>query len=464
MSDGTLVSHLMADVRHRIARRDLSSGARLPSIRQMAEKHGVSKSTVVEAYDRLAAEGVIRARAGAGFYVQGHNAPLTLSTVRPDPDRQIDPLWIMRQSLETPGGGTLLRPGTGWLPENWLPVEALRKGLRQAARMDAGSLTDYATPLGFAPLRHHLAQRLAARGISTLPDDILLTDSGSHALDLVCRFLLEPGDRVLIDDPCYFNFRALVQAHRAEAVPVPWTPQGPDLAAFATAAASHRPRLYLTNASLHNPTGASLSAATAHRLLRLAEAHDIIIVEDDIFGDFAPDPQPRLAALDGGDRVIHLGSYSKTLSAAIRCGYITARPDWLNALTDLKLATSFGHGEINARVVYSLLTDGSYRRHIDQMRSRLAEARSLLGRRLRDLGFTLWCEPADGLFLWAELPEGMDSAPLARQALTEGIVLAPGNVFSTSQSAARFLRFNAAQSGAPRLFDTLGRLMDQVRR
>jgi DNA-binding transcriptional MocR family regulator len=149
---------------------------------------------------------------------------------------------------------------------------------------------------------------------------------------------------VLVDDPCYFNFHALLRAHRVRIVGVPYTPNGPDTVQFEQVLAEHRPRLYITNSALHNPTGATLSPVTAHRVLKLADQFGLTIVEDDIFADFEPEPAPRLAAFDGLDRVIQIGSFSKTLSASVRCGYIAARPDWIEGLIDLKIATSFGGG------------------------------------------------------------------------------------------------------------------------
>ena len=120
--------------------------------------------------------------------------------------------------------------------------------------------SEYDAPLGFAPLRLQHARRLAERGVAADPDQILLTNSASQSLDLLCRFLLEPGDAVLVDDPCYFNFLAMLRAHRVKAIGVPFTPEGPDVDAFASILAAHRPRFYLTIAGLHNPTGATISA------------------------------------------------------------------------------------------------------------------------------------------------------------------------------------------------------------
>ncbi|MCG5481713.1 MAG: PLP-dependent aminotransferase family protein, partial [Ensifer alkalisoli] len=265
----SLIDRVMATVRNRISSRVLTPGARLPSIRAFATSMKVSKSTVVEAYERLAAEGLIRSRPGSGFFVAAPLAPLSLAEIGPKLDREVDPLWISRQALEA--DDAVLMPGCGWLPPGWMPADGLRRGLRALARGNAATLVDYGPPLGLLPLRQLLARRLAPRGIEASPEQILLTESGTQAIDLLCRFLLKPGDVVLVDDPCYFNFLALLRAHQAEIVAIPYQPSGPDIGAFAEALSVHRPRLYITNSALHNPTGATLAPLVAHRLLKLAD-------------------------------------------------------------------------------------------------------------------------------------------------------------------------------------------------
>lgn len=449
----TLVETVMATIRQRIAARSLTPGARLPSIRAFAKAMQVSKSTVVEAYERLAAEGAIRSRPGSGFFAAGSLAPLSLAEIGPRLDREVDPLWVSRQSLEA--GGEMLKPGCGWMPASWMPQSALRRALRTVARADDTALADYGTPLGLPALRQLLARRMEGHGIDVSPDQIMLTESGTQAIDLLCRFLIEPGDTVLVDDPCYFNFHALLRAHRAKVVSVPYTQTGPDIELFAQALAEHRPRLYITNSAIHNPTGAILSPVTAHRLLKLADQSDLTIVEDDIFADFEHSPAPRLAAFDGLNRVVHIGSFSKTLSASVRCGFIAAPRDWIEQLTDLKIATTFGGGRLAAELVLALLKDGSYRKHMDLLRARLARAMSETGARLKAIGITPWIDQPAGLFLWCSLPDGVDAAEIARRALAENVVLAPGNAFSLSGSASRFLRFNVAQCGDERIFKVL---------
>lgn len=450
---GTRIESVMQLVRQRIERRTLTPGARLPSVREMAAVSGYSKSTVVEAYDRLAAEGTIRARPGSGFYVAAALAPLDLAEMDPETDPQIDPLWMLRQSFSR---ADALRPGCGWLPDRWMAEELIRKGLRQIARAPAGqTLVSYGTAAGSDALRRLIARRLLDQGVEAAPDQVMLTDSGTHAIDLVLRFLVEPGDTVLLDDPCYFNFQALLRAHRVKLVGVPMTPTGPDPEAFAQLLAAHRPRVYITNSAIHNPTGAQLSAPLCHRILKHAEAHDLVIVEDDILADFEEELAPRYAAFDGLDRVIRVGSFSKSLSSAIRLGYIAATPDWIAAMTDLRIATGLTGNPISAELVRLVLSDSGYRRHMEKLRGRIAQARHASLRCLKSLGIAPWIEPDAGFFLWCKLPGGIDAAEIARQGLARNIVYAPGNVFSIGRTASDYMRFNAAMLDDPRIFDHL---------
>jgi DNA-binding transcriptional MocR family regulator len=453
----TRTAEVMQAIRGKVANRALAAGDRLPSVRSFAATMGVSPSTVVEAYDRLVAEGLVRARRGSGFYVSATALPpLTLAGDHPQQDRAVDPFWVSRQSLDAEPAA--LKPGCGWLPSDWMPADALRRALRALARAEETVLADYGSTRGALALRRILLARFAEEGIEVSADRLLLTASGTQALDLICRFLLRPGDTVLVDDPCYFNFRALLRAHQVKVVGVRYTASGPDIASFEAVLAAERPRIYVTNSALHNPTGATLSAQTAHRLLNVATAHDLTIVEDDIFADFEPEPSARLAVLDGLERVIRIGSFSKTLSASLRCGYIAARPDWVEDLVDLQVATGFGGpSPAAAELVASVLSGGGYRRHMEELRRRLARARRKTAERLRGVGVEPWLMPRGGFYLWCRLPDGCDSADVARSALAENVVLAPGNVFSASQSAAAFMRFNVAQCGDPRVISVLQR-------
>lgn len=454
----TKIETIMADVKAKIATVIYMPGIRLPSVRAAAKSHKVSPSTVVEAYERLQTDGIITSRPGAGFYVSDIAAPLSIADMGPNLDRAVDPLWVSRQSLETLDD--TLKPGCGWLPPDWLYSEGIRRGLRNAAKAEAKVIGEYATPLGLLALRQLLTRRMAGLGIEAEPSQVILTESGTQSIDLIFRFLLTPGDTVVVDDPCYFNFHALLRAHRVKVIGVPYTPNGPDVDAFSAILNEHKPRLYITNAAIHNPTGATLSPATAYRVLQLAQAAGLYIIEDDIFADFESTPAPRLAALDGLSKVFYIGSFSKTLSASLRCGYIAAPREWVEPLLDLKIATGFGSGQLAAAVVLSALTDNGYRKHMTTVHTRLARARAQTVPRLAKLGITPWLIPQSGMFLWCKLPDNNSATELANRCLSQGVVLAPGNTFSQSHSAENFMRFNVAQASNARVFEILAQALN----
>jgi DNA-binding transcriptional MocR family regulator len=449
-------------IRGRIANRTLVRGARLPSVRELAAKLDVSKSTVVEAYDRLAAEGAVVARRGSGFFVAGAARPLTLTTPDPAPEPAVDPSWINRHAMI--GQPDFLCPGAGWLPDSWVLDLGVQRAMRLAAGPDFARRRQYDEPLGHAPLRRLFSVRLAERGVIAEADQIVVTDSCSQALDLACRFLLSPNDRVVVDDPCYFNFHSLLRANRATAVTVPMTPDGPDVAELERLFVEHRPRLYLTTGGLHNPTGTTPSAAVVHRVLRLAEEHDVMILEDDTFADFEAEPATRLAALDGFRRVVQVGSATKAVGAALRCGYIAARHDWIPQIVDLKLATTMGNSATGAAILHRVLTESGYRRHLDGLRRKLADAMGRTLQAMRAHGLEPWIEPRAGIYLWARLPEGVSAADVARFALSKKMMFAPGPAFSASDAARGCLRFNVSRCSDPRVYEVLDEAIAAARR
>ncbi|MBC9228361.1 PLP-dependent aminotransferase family protein [bacterium SPL81] len=449
----TKIDLVMQHINLQINNRSLMPGSRLPSVRALAERLTLSVSTVVEAYERLASQGLIESKTGSGFFVAGPLAPLSMSQLTTKIDRNIDPLWISRQSLEAQPN--VLKPGCGWLPDDWMPYENIRKALRKVSKANSEILSNYSTPLGLLALRELLSRRILVRGVEANPNQILLTDSGTQAIDLICRYFLKPNDVVLVDDPCYFNFHALLKVHQVQVIAVSYTQNGPDLPAFANVIKTYNPRLYITNAGIHNPTGAVLNASTAYQVLKLVEQSNLIVIEDDIFADLELHTAPRLAALDGLSRVIYIGSFSKTLSGSVRTGYIASKTEWIEDLADIKIATNFGGNNLSAEILHAALTDGNYRKYLDELKIRLAKAMDVTIKQLNQLNIKPWLKPQAGLFLWCELPTHLDSARIAQKCLEYDVILAPGNSFSQSKNFKNFIRFNVAQCLDPKVFEVL---------
>lgn len=448
-----LIEQIVAGLKQRIDERALRPGARLPSIRRFADDHRISKFTVVQAFDRLVANGYLRSRQGSGFYVASGGETDVVASQSCQLERAVDVLWLLRNALrEQPH---VAMPGAGWLPSEWMDESGIQRSLRTLSRKSGTYLTGYGLPAGYEPLRSLLARRLQDQEISCTAPQIVTTRGATHALDLISRYFIKPGDAVLVDDPGYYTLFGYLKLLGAKLVGVPWTPLGPDPTAMETLIQEYRPRIFFTNTLLHNPTGACISQAVAYRVLQLAERYDLTIVEDDIYGDFLAGQPTRLATLDQLNRVIFVSSFSKTVSASLRVGYLACRYEIAESLTDLKLLTSLTTSEIDERLLYELLTEGHYRKHLEKLRTRLRRARLEASRNLERSGLRIYQESEDGLFLWARQPSGGNATALAAAAAKQGVMLAPGALFSPHQEASPWLRFNAACCGDEAIFRVL---------
>lgn len=456
-----LVEQIVGAIRGQIDDRILRPGMKLPPIRKLAESQRVSRFTVVEAYDRLVALGYLRSRRGSGFYV----APRREETRARRPttaDRAVDVAWLMRQALDDRPGQ--IKASAGWLPPEWLDEEGLRRHLRAVSRRPDARLAAYGTAQGYLPLRQQLQVKLAEFGIGAAPEQIVLTTGATQALDIVTRHLIKPGDTVLVDDPGYFNFFGNLRLQGAKLVGVPREAGGPDVAELEALLQHHRPKVFFTHSVLHNPTGANLAPPVAYRILQLAEKHDFLVIEDDTYADFHPSATTRLANLDQLERVIFVGSFSKTLSGSLRVGFLAARPDLVAGFVDVKLLTTLSSSEFNEQLVYQMLTDGHYRKYVERLQGRLAAATEASLRMLDRVGLAVYLEPKGGAFLWARPPGIDDAAGLASRAAQDGIMLAPGKVFRPQMQASPWLRLNVAFATHPGLERFLGEALGSDRR
>ena len=463
-SGESLIDQIVRSVAARIDDRVLRGGARMPSIRQFAAGHGVSCFTVVAGYDKLVARGYLESRRGAGFYVR--ERPSTLSSLRgghaarrPEgfESKAIDVVWLIRNMFRQMPYQQM--PGTGVLPSEWLDGTAIANALRAVSRQHPSLLLSYGTPQGFLPLRQQLQQKLAELEIGATPEQILTTAGVTQALDLVAREFTQPGDTIFVDDPAWFLMFGSFAALGAKVVGIPRLADGPDIERLAEMAALHKPKLYVINSVLHNPTSTSLSAAKAFQVLRLAEEHGFVIVEDDIYCDLHPgsavQPATRLAALDQLRRVIYLGGFSKTMAANLRVGFIATSTEWAERLADRKMLSTLTTSDIGERVVYKVLSEGSYRKHADRIRLRLDGLRAKAVRQMERVGLKPEAATPAGLFVWVDA--GRDTNVLTERAMAQGLLLAPGSLFSPKQLPSTRMRLNVAATQEPAVWRFLER-------
>jgi DNA-binding transcriptional MocR family regulator len=430
----------------------LPDGARIPSIRKLAKLIGASPFTVVDAYDRLVARGIIESRAGRGFFVTQRKIAPMPPVIEASADPGSDAMALVRASL---GSSTeIIAGGCGFLPTAWyaeaLPANLMSR-LTQQRRAQAWMP---APPQGIGELREQLAERLVQRGIACGPANIITTFGASQAFDLIARILFAPGDTVLVEDPGYFVLFEQLRAHHVKLVSIPRRSNGPDIEALEAACRTHRPRAFFMQTLLHNPTGTNTDPAICHRILSLAEAHAFAIIEDDVYGDLYDGPAVRLAQLDGLRHVIHVGSFTKLIGPALRLGFVAADSRVIAQLVERKLLSVLSGSGLLESMASEVLDSGRFMRHVQLVRSRLARMRRDAQSALESAGLEFDIKPDDpvgGIFLWGRVPAAVNVEALVRSARDNSILLANGALFSPDRISNSRLRFNAAYSTAPEL-------------
>jgi DNA-binding transcriptional MocR family regulator len=448
-SDVPLVDQIVERITRLVRQGQLPEGTRVPSIRKLAKLIGVSPFTVVDAYDRLVARGVIESRAGRGFFVAKRRSMPALPVIEALPDPGSDAIALARHALAD--ASRFIAAGSGFLPSTWyaeaMPANVTARVL--STRRPQAWLP--CPPQGLGELREQIAARLVQRGIAAGPANIVTTFGASQAFDLLARIMFAPGDVVLVEDPGYFVLFEQLRAHHVRLVPVPRTPSGPDIEALEAACRTHRPRAFFTQTVLHNPTGSNTDPATCHRLLTLAETYGFALIEDDVYGDLYEGPCVRLAQIDGLRHVIYIGSFSKLVGPSLRLGFVAAEAGVVAQLVERKLLSVLSGSSLLESLLTEVLDSGRFLRHIETVRGRLARMRRDTRTALESAGIEFDEQPGGGIFLWGRVPDALDLDDLVRSARERSILLAKGTLFSPTRAANQRLRFNVACSAAPEL-------------
>lgn len=431
-------------VLQRIATGSLKPGDRVRSIREEAALLGIAKNTVVDAYLRLVAQGALQSHPGAGYFVS--------RTVVPPAHGKISPF------AGIPNGGALLveqlerrlpiRPGDGRLPADWLGDAALRRAIN-SIRLNTAETLNYNAARGYMPLRERLCGVLGERGISAAPDQILMTHGANHALDLIIRNYVRVGDAVLVDEPGYYPLFSKLFIAGARVIGVQRDHEGPSVEHLRAQIQASGAKMFFTQSLAHNPTGGSLTLARAYALLQVASAHDVMIIEDDPFGDILPYATPRLASLDQLNHVLYVGSFSKTLAGSFRCGYLAARRDRVDELTELAVVTIVSTSTYHERLIFSLMESGHYLKHLRRLAVRLTDAAGQTIEEVEKRGFQARRPTGPSLYLWVSVPgQAMDDNIVAKAA-QEGIFVAPATAFLVSGTSDWAMRVNVAHGTSP---------------
>lgn len=423
-----LIDQLAAQIRAAIESGSVAPAWRLPSTRALAEQLDVSRTVTSEAYATLLAEGYLESRRGSGTYVVERGVEASPSSSRPTPSPK-RARWL-RLPVEPPAVDPPADPEIPFRicePDaNSFPDAAWRSAARAA--INEGLLEGYPPPEGDPGLRHKIAAFLRQeRGLAVSPDELVVTAGTTQSLDLIARATLRAGDRVAFEDPGYRLARQIFTDRGAVIEPVPVDDAG--LVTDRLPEDLDRPApmaIYLTP-SHQFPLGSALSFRRRQALLEWAARRDVLVIEDDYDSEFRFDGPvlPSLRTGDGGDAVVYLGTFSKSLTPRLRLGYLIAPPVLREVLLRLKVRSDQGTHWLTQRMLARYLGSGAFTRHLRRMRRLYRRRRDALIDAVGPLPDGVrWCGLAAGLHATLLLPPELPAALLVERAAARGVVVA----------------------------------------
>lgn len=413
-----------------IQRGALPPGARLPPVRALAGELGLTRLTVHSAYSELQARGLIASFVGRGSFVTAHPRAPARHQPPPEPPPRAQAQGVLADLLRLAEQPDLLSLAQAMPAPETFPVRLLARTLSDALT-DPSSM-GYGPIQGEPALREQVSRVVLERGVAAHPDDVLITAGAQQGIALALRTFAAPGDAVLIEEPAYPGVIEVAARHGLRLAGIPVDAGGLDVAALEAACREYTPRLLYTVATFHNPTGVSLAPERRRSLLDIARAHNLLILEDDVYGLLSHDalPRPALKADDAEGRVLYSMSFSKALMPGLRLGAMIAPPERLAELAAAKHNSDLVCSPLLQRALAGYLRNGRLNTHLARVRALYRERRdATLAALERFPSQWTWTQPHGGLNVWVTLPDGIGERDFCLAALERGVGVAPGRAF-----------------------------------
>ncbi|MCP1439615.1 DNA-binding transcriptional MocR family regulator [Erwinia persicina] len=462
---------LIDQIQQQIASEIWLPGEKLPSLREQVAQSGMSLMTVMHAYQVLESQGWIVSRPQSGYYV----APRAEFLSQPASHQKVqltesvdinDFIFEVLQACRDPD---IMPFGSAFPDPELFPQRQLMRSLSAVSHSlkPADALNNL--PPGNEALRKTLSKRYALQGIQVSPEEIVITNGAMEALNLSLQAVTAPGDWVVVENPCFYGALQAIERLQLKAVAIASHPQhGIDLTELAATLAKLPVKACWMMSNQQNPLGCTLSREKKQELVALLEAHQVTLIEDDVYSElwFGSEKPLPAKAFEKQDSVLHCSSFSKNLVAGFRVGWVAAGRH-AQRIQRLQLMSTISTSAPMQLALVDYLGSRSYDVHLRRLRQRLEQRKSLARQSLRrHLPASAKINDSQGgYFLWIELPEAVNTTELYYRALREKISIAPGKMFSTSEQYANYFRFNTAwewNDSREAAVATLGRLIAEM--
>lgn len=476
MDQAPLYRRLVEHYQTAIAAGTLAQGQRFPSLRKLMAQHDISLSTALQVCRQLESDGWLEARPRSGNFIRRPRRLAVTPLAEPLPDQPLDPaqyVGIHARVSEFIARGrqqpVKINFSSARSAPALYPGEALRQAASRALRRHPEILVAPPSDNGNPHFRSVLARRALANRMVLAAEDILVTQGCIEALNLALRAVAQPGDVVAVESPTFYGLLQVLETLGLRALEIPTSPQtGISIEALELAVRTcERITALVVVPHLQNPLGCLMPEAHQARLVSFCAEHGIALIEDDTYSALTDDdtPRPALKAWDRTGNVIHCASLHKILAPGMRLGWMSAGR-WQSRVAMLKYAQSRNNEELAQLTAAEFMASSAYDRHLRRLRASLKAQRGRTAEAVAAYfpAGTRLNEPDGGLALWLELPSPISSRTLFDAALTEGIFIAPGLMFSNSNRFENFIRLNCGAPYSTEIDNALRRLGELCRR
>jgi DNA-binding transcriptional MocR family regulator len=448
----------------------LAPGEKVPSVRHASRTHGVSPSTVFQAYYLLEDRGLILARARSGYYVRElarHSLAEPQTCQPPTQTTEVDVSELVFSVLGSLKDPDTVPFGSAFPSPDLFPLQRLARSMAQTVRDMPPQAVIADMTEGNPNLRRQIALRYMVSGVMLPLEELVITSGAMEALNLCLQCVTQPGDLVAIESPAFYATLQVLERLKLKAVEIPVNPrEGIDLEVLCERLASLPIKACWFMSSLQNPLGASMSDDKKRALYELLHQHQVPLIEDDVYAElyFASQPPKPVKSFDRDGLVMHCSSFSKCLAPGYRVGWV-AGGRYAEQISRLKLMTTISPSVPAQAALADYLQHGGYDRHLRKLRHALeTQQAAMLASAARHFpASTRVTRPSGGYFLWFEFPEQVDSLQLFQLALAQGISLAPGPIFSATRRFGNCARLNYGHpwnAQSEQAMAVLGRIID----
>jgi len=348
-----------------------------------------------------------------------------------------------------------------------LPVERLRELADEVLCTSGKQVLQYATIDGYGPLREWLAAWMAETGVRATRENVLVTSGGQQGIDLAAKAFLNPGDCVLVERPTYLAAIPIFKTYEARFAAVESDDEGIIPESFEEACRKHNPKLLYVVPTFQNPTGVTIPADRRRAIAEIAGRYTVLVLEDDPYAKlrYDGDPAPSIASFDNHGNSIFVGSFSKIVSPGLRVGYMVSPAHVQPRLAQCKQSTDFHTSNLSQRLIYEFCARGYLGPHLEVIKKAYAEKRDAALRAMEKHfpDGVKWTHPQGGLFVWATLPDQINTTELIKRASERKVAFIPGVPFYFDETGHNTMRLNFSNASLDALDEGLNRLGTVIR-